>query len=251
VPKYRWHYSGTFFNFRTQSIFRNGVPGIQQKYGGTEAWPGDVCRAENAWCEFADNSPWIRQYDAKLMEKMIPDQLHWESNRYGDGPKMEQHVREFEWLVEQLRDCRSLLVIGSRHGGLEYHLAKRIPHLAGRVVAVDSEPLPDNTSPRLIIGSSHDHDVQEWLRKQGPFDAVFIDGDHTEAGVRSDWEFAKSLNAGKVFFHDFTDAAYHQLCNCEVHKMWPDVIAESKARGWEMSQKVVGCGWGGIGAVNM
>jgi hypothetical protein len=93
--------------------------------------------------------------------------------------------------------------------------------------------------------------VQEWIRKQGPFDAVFIDGDHKADGVRQDWEFAKSLDPRTIFFHDFTNAVYHRLCGCEVHHVVPDVIAESEANGWRVSSKAVGCGWGGILQVRM
>ena len=241
--KYDYHYSGTFFNFRTQ-ILQAGIPKINHKYGGVEGLPGDLVSYEKSWCEFRDNSPLRHQYDASHLPKIMADQLIWESLRPGGIP-IEQHVREFDWLVSQLEDCRTLLVIGSRHGGMEHHLRKRCPQLE-RIVSVDLDPLPGNKEEALVIGNSADELTQQKLRDRGPFDAVFIDGDHKAPGVQIDWEFAKSLDPKRIFFHDFTDAAYHLATGCEVHHVIPGVLADAAAKGWTTSSKVVGCGWGGI-----
>lgn len=242
--KWPWHYSGTFFNFRTKAVLGNGVPALKQKYGGVEGWPGDVTPLTEAWCEFRDNSPLKYQYDEKHLPVIISEQLKWESLRFGGVP-MEQHVREFDWLVSQLHDCQSILIIGSRHGGMEHHLSLRCSQLT-KITSVDIDPLPGNTATELIVGSSADKQIQRRVTELGPFDAVFIDGDHKQAGVRADWEFAKRLGAKRIFFHDFTDAAYHRLTGCEVHLVVPDVLRECRDKNWETSSKVVGCGWGGI-----
>ena len=248
-PRHNWHYSGTFFNFRTQALLKNGVPKFQQKYGGVEAWPGDHIPLSKSWCEFRDNSPFKFQYDANLSPQIMSSQLHWESERKG-GVKMEQHLREYQWLVSKLQSSKKMLIIGSRHGGLEHHLPRDIPNL--KTVSIDPEPLDGNTSPNLYIGSSHDSEIQRQVKSNHyDIDAVFIDGDHSAEGVRKDWEFAKSCNPRQIFFHDFTNATYHLLTGCEVHKVVPIVKAEADANGWSVSSKAVGCGWGGILEVDM
>jgi hypothetical protein len=243
--QHKYHFSGTFYNFRTR-ILSSGRK-FQLRYGGTECWPGDHIPATKAWCEFRDNSPLLFQYNDSLIHHVVAEQLHWESDRFGIGPKMEQHKREFDWLIEQLADCKSLLVIGSRHGGMEYHIAKRLPALGENITSIDIDPLPGNVAPDLMRGSSANPDVQRYMRDNyGSFDAVFIDGDHLEAGVRLDWEFAKTLYPKRVFFHDFTNALYHRLHECEVHRVVPEIRSEALANNWQVSEKAVGCGWGGI-----
>jgi len=246
--KMNWHYAGTFFNFRTKIL--EFAPPFQLRYGGVESWLGDFVPARNSYCVIRDNSPIMYQYNEKFSPNIIAEQLHWESERFG-GVKMEQHAREFDWLVSQLSDCRSLLIIGSRHGGMEHYLAKRLPQLDGNIVSVDIDPLPGNTAPRLIVGSSADKDVQaQIIKEQAYYDAVFIDGDHLAEGVRADWEFAKSVTGGQIFFHDFTPDLYHRATGCEVHKVWPEIQTEAKLKGWKVSSKTVGCGWGGISQVD-
>lgn len=57
----------------------------------------------------------------------------------------------------------------------------------------------------VIEGDSHDPAVQGKLAAelagQAP-DFLFIDGDHSEAGCRADWELALRLGARAVGFHD-------------------------------------------------
>ena len=242
----KWHYSGTFYTFRTQAMMSRGKPRpFQLRYGGTEAWIGDHIPIEKAACVFADNSPFIRQYELPLMVDLCGQQLQWESKRYGDGPPMEQHVREFDWLVKQLEGIKSLLIIGSRYGGMEHHLSHRAPWL--RVASCDIDPAQSN--PKCMIGDSHDHEFQGIVRNAGQFDAVFIDGDHSEEGTLQDWEFAKTLNPKRVFFHDFIKSSFHAACGCFVDRAWEKVKAEAEEKNWTISSKSVGCGWGGISQV--
>ena len=59
----------------------------------------------------------------------------------------------------------------------------------------------------LIIGDSHINGTIELLRKaldgRRP-DFVWIDGDHSEAGCRSDWRLAQDIGARVVGFHDIS-----------------------------------------------
>jgi hypothetical protein len=133
-------------------------------------------------------------------------------------------------------------VIGSRNGGLEYQLQQR----GHTTISIDIAPQPDNTQD-IIVGSSADPEVQRRAREAGPFDVVFIDGDHSYSGAKSDWGFAQSLSPRLIAFHDIAPAIKHREEGCEVDRLWNEI----KAAGHDTTEKVVGCGWGGIGIVRL
>lgn len=58
---------------------------------------------------------------------------------------------------------------------------------------------------RLIFGSSRDESVIMAAAEFGPFDAVFIDGDHTIEGVTADWQNYGHMG-NIVAFHDIADS---------------------------------------------
>lgn len=114
---------------------------------------------------------------------------------------------------------RSFLEIGSKFGGSLSRIASRLP-LGSRVVSVD---LPKGTKAwpqsevdlratiqrlqtqgydaRLIWGDSTAPAVIEQVRALGPFDAIFIDANHTLPFVQKDW--ANYGPMGRlVAFHD-------------------------------------------------
>lgn len=243
VPKYQWHFSGTFFNFRTQCAFNEGVPvKVQQVYGGVEAWPGDVVPSHKAFCSFEDNSPWLRQYSLESMYPRVVDrQMQWEVDRIGEI-RCEQHKREIEWFIGHLRAGDRILVIGSKHGGVESLIKSRISDVT--TVSVDISPQEDNRHA-MIVGNSSNLDIQNRISQHGPFDIVFIDGDHSYAGVRADWEYTQSLNPRLIAFHDIATAVKHRREGCEVDRLWSEI----KSSGFRTSEKIVGCGWGGLGLV--
>ncbi len=113
---------------------------------------------------------------------------------------------------------RSYLEIGSKFGGSLWTVSQVLPKKA-RIVAVD---LPEGNradvttrsvqacitelnrlgkDARVIFGDSTDSAVIEAVRKLGPFDAVFIDANHTTEFVESDWS-AYGQMARMVAFHD-------------------------------------------------
>lgn len=53
LPKYNWHYAGTFFAVRSKYL--PGTHTITAGYGGVEAWPGQHFQPNMAWCEFGEN----------------------------------------------------------------------------------------------------------------------------------------------------------------------------------------------------
>ncbi len=249
-PRHRWHYSGTFFAVRAKYLTGE----VKPEYGGVEAWCGDHIPASLSWCEFADSAELKAGYDRDRMYPMRVDaQMQWEVDRIG-GPRCEQHKRELDWFLGIIDKTFGeyvnrygmifpvhVLVIGSRNGGLEYQLQQR----GHTTVSIDIAPQPDNAVENLIFGSSADLEVQRKARDCGPFDVIFIDGDHSYAGVKSDFEFALTLNARIIALHDIADAVKHRREGCEVDRLWKEIKAT-----YNTSEKIVGCGWGGIGIVH-
>jgi hypothetical protein len=181
-------------------------------------------------------------YDLAAVYPAIVDaQMQWEANRIG-GIRCEQHKRELDWFIGQLKATDHILVIGSKHGGLESAIKRRLPDVT--TVAIDIAPQADNDQV-VIVGSSTDPEVQRKAREAGPFDVVFIDGDHSYAGAKADWEFALSLRPPLIAFHDIADAIKHRNEGCHVDRLWNEI----KTAGHRTDEKIVGCGWGGIGIV--
>ena len=239
-PRYKWHYSGTFFAVRGHEI-RSGL--VKPGYGGVEAWPGTFCKSRESWCEFSDNSRMGLGYDiSALYPEMVDKQMQWEADRLG-GIRCEQHRRELLWFLKFLRPDDRVLIIGSKHGGLEHQIIQRTG--IKEIVSVDVSPAEDNAVPCMIVGSSLDKIVQKIIMEKGPYSVVFIDGDHGYPGSASDWEFAKSLNPRLIAFHDIADSVKHRSEGCHVDVLWREIIAQ----GHKTQQKIVGCGWGGIGVV--
>ena len=127
---------------------------------------------------------------------------------------------------------KSYLEIGCKFGGSLWTIANKLPQ-GSTIVALDL-PQGDksfkDTEPHLrecvealrkrgyhaslIIGDSTDPDVVEDVYKLGPFDACFIDANHTREYVKKDW-----ANYGKicklVAFHDIN---FHRPGGLPAHK---------------------------------
>lgn len=133
---------------------------------------------------------------------------------------MEQHLGEFEWLKGKIAGVGSILEIGCRYGDSLKEMA-RVARPGAKIRAIDhgmpSGECPNPTAKELraaikelraqgydadvFIGDSHDQETLEWARAQGPFDFVYIDGDHNYEGVRQDLEDYGAL-APRVGLHD-------------------------------------------------
>ncbi len=239
-PKYRWHYSGTFFIVRSKYL-KNTI--VKSGYGGVECWPGNNIDISHSYCEFLDNQAFKTGYDiSELHPKIIDMQMDWEVNRLG-GPRCEQHKRELEWFYKYVDKNDRILIIGSKHGGLEYQIKKSFPEVY--TVSCDISPQEDNKE-FMIIGNSSDENVKKQIKEYGPYDLVFIDGDHSYSGVKSDLEFAIDLNPRVIAFHDIAETIKHRNEGCEVDILWNEVKAKHKTE-----EKIVGCGWGGIGIIKL
>ena len=132
-----------------------------------------------------------------------------------------QNKKELADFIRLLNDekVESYLEIGSKFGGSLWPIANALPK-GSRIVAVDlphgdksfkeSEPhllecvqqlRKRGYHASIILGDSTDPDVIRQVYELGPFDAVFIDANHTVPYVNADW-----INYGKICkliaFHD-------------------------------------------------
>ena len=80
---YRWHYSGTFYWFRNSEIFNRRWHRIDQKYYGTEAWPGLMAPYDQSACLFGDHAGTL--YDLNYWHGQIAPALkEWKNEHRND-----------------------------------------------------------------------------------------------------------------------------------------------------------------------
>jgi hypothetical protein len=108
--------------------------------------------------------------------------------------------------------ARSFLEIGSKFGATLWRVANALP-AGSRIVSVDINMVNNDLlecirrlkktgyDAHLVIGNSMSPVTIDRARKLGPFDALFIDGNHKLMYVRSDWENYGPM-ARIVGFHD-------------------------------------------------
>jgi predicted O-methyltransferase YrrM len=182
-----------------------------------------------------------------------------------------QHREELldflEWYVANVMAADSrigpVLEIGAHRGGTAVLFCELG---AERVVTVDLpngrwgglgnvESLQRGADLRLryprqyvdVLGDSHSLDtlyrVQSILLGKR-LELLFIDGDHSYAGVKQDYEMYKDLvrPGGCIAFHDINDTEFHWEQGVEVPRFWKELEGEKI----EFSAKQ---GWGGIGAL--
>jgi hypothetical protein len=131
---------------------------------------------------------------------------------------VEQDLVEHEAFLSLLRDAsvESYLEVGCKNGGTLWRTAKSLP-IGSRIVAIDLPWGDKATEPHLVeccaelrkcgydvhlhLGSSTRPEAIEFARARGPYDAVFIDGNHTLPYVQQDWKNYGPM--GKIVaFHD-------------------------------------------------
>lgn len=156
--------------------------------------------------------------------------------------KVPHHPEELAKLLQLASQARSILEIGSRYGEVLKLMAQRSRERGGaKIVAVDlpnvfpwgedsEQTLRGNVESlkksgfdvHLFIADSTDPDTVAAVHDLGPFDLVFIDGDHRYEGVRLDW-----LNYGPlgkvVVFHDIVKPRPNERQELGVWKLWQEI----------------------------
>jgi glycosyltransferase involved in cell wall biosynthesis/predicted O-methyltransferase YrrM len=155
--------------------------------------------------------------------------------------QIESEIRSFLSLARDIKP-KYMLEIGTANGG-NLFLLSNIVHPGGIVMSID---LPGgdfgggyfsrkqslfkkftgtDRSIFLVRGNSHDNEslrkIETVLRKE-KLDLLFIDGDHTYEGVKSDFEMYSPLvrSGGIIAFHDIANPPAE---NYGVKKFWDEI----------------------------
>jgi predicted O-methyltransferase YrrM len=158
--------------------------------------------------------------------------------------------------VESLKP-RTILEIGTARGGTSLIWAQLASE---RLITCDiggsarfSEllrafPRPGSSCKvQVLIGDSHAASFVETVRKElggQPVDFLFIDGDHTEAGVAQDFESYRGFvrPGGLIAFHDI--APNQKLATNQVQHFWKRIHGQHETHEIIADRKQVGFGIG-------
>lgn len=128
--------------------------------------------------------------------------------------------------------------------------------LAGFVVGIDKPNGPFGTGRRLlgygafvIRADSHKSETQfrlGQLLEDRPVGLLFIDGDHTYAGVKSDYAMYAPFvrSGGLVALHDICE---HNKADVEVARFWREIGYTAQADELISEPRT----WGGIGIIHV
>ena len=160
---------------------------------------------------------------------------------------------------------KSVLEIGTARGGTLW-LWCRVADASASIISVDlphgqfgggyhwaKTPLyksfaQNGQKLRLIRGDSHTPETLSRVKKliPGSVDFLFIDGDHSYAGVKRDFEMYSPLvgRGGLIALHDILPHATQP--DCQVHRFWNEIKL-----GHEHQEIVLDPeqGWAGIGVI--
>jgi predicted O-methyltransferase YrrM len=108
-----------------------------------------------------------------------------------------------------------------------------------------------NQKVHLLRGDSHSAAMLNQLKERlagQPVDFLFIDGDHTYAGVKQDFDMYSPLvrKGGLIAFHDI--CLHPPELDCHVDKFWNELKQARPAQEFIENPRQ---GWGGIGLIEV
>jgi len=178
-----------------------------------------------------------------------------------------QHMQEFDLFCAILkkRDVQSYLEIGSKHGGSLWRAANSLK-VGSRIVSVDlphGDTSFKETEPNLracvdhlkrlgydahlFLGDSTSPEIINKVRALGPFEACFIDANHTIPYVTRDWENYGPM-CQLVAFHDINFkrpegwAQTTKKMPIEVPQFWDSIKGNYKHQEIRLDQQDNGIG---------
>lgn len=152
---------------------------------------------------------------------------------------LNEHCQDYDelmWYCGKIAGMQGLLEIGSSYG-LSLRFAQTV--MQGPFVCVDmpargSDQVLLRAGAKVFFADSKTPDLPEWVARDGPFDVVLIDGDHSERGFSSDWAMYGHLARKMVVFHDVDCPKFPEL-----HRFWASLPGRK-----EMFTRGVGKGFG-------
>ena len=153
----------------------------------------------------------------------------------GTGLRHWQYPVQFAKYLAHLAGLgiRSYVEIGVQHGGtfaITVEYLQRFGALEA-AYAVDLNRVPSlkryakhNPIVQVLREDSASERFREFVHRCGPFGLVFIDGDHSEAGCRRDYERVVD-HARMIAFHDISDGYFS-----DVEKVWRQVRESAAAK---------------------
>jgi len=180
--------------------------------------------------------------------------------------QVRSEINQLADLVAKLQP-KTVVEIGTAHGGTLF-LWCRLAHPEATIVSID---LPGGIHGggypywksfiyrkfpvaaqklHLLRGDSHQPEMLAQLKNKlsanGKIDFLFIDGDHTYAGVKSDFEMYAGLvrPGGLIVFHDI--CLHPASMHCHVDRFWQEIKNSYRTREFIQDLKQGSCGIGVI-----
>ena len=169
--------------------------------------------------------------------------------------RIQQKQKEFSWLLDKLLAIPEYTGIGIDIGTCYGGSTAGLSFICKNLYTIDCGPININRDRfcrgckyTYIEGNSHTPQTKERLiaamdGKQADF--LFIDGDHSYAGSKNDYEIYSDLvrPGGIIGLHDIL---FHPNGGSEVDKLWND-IKNQAIHIDEITEEPLS--WGGIGIV--
>lgn len=156
---------------------------------------------------------------------------------------------EITRLIDEVKKLKPnvILEIGTSRGGTAFIFSKMFPYAI--VISIDLKipPWRRNVIERLarivlLERDSHSDATADEMKKilnGRSVDFLFIDGDHSLAGVKRDYELFSPFVKGAIGFHDILKSP-----NCHVGEFWNGLRGEKTEIVEDREQ-----GWAGIGVI--